>query len=174
MGGRTQDAKLAQGWNSEHVEVLACCGWSLAGTSNGSPSAIRPVLKGPDKDRSIDLCLGRRRGSASVTLATHPAAHRESTSTPNPKIAPTSSWCRVLGIEYDPEVAHRARGREVVVTYCESMGSGAASSCCCPKPSTPNPKFVPGSGTDVVWGTEEDPAVVAKTCEQEPGVARID
>ena len=40
--------------------------------------------------------------------------------------------------------------------------------------STPNPKFVPGSGTDVVWGTEKDPAVVAKTCEQEPGVARIE
>ncbi len=39
---------------------------------------------------------------------------------------------------------------------------------------TPNPKFVPGSGTDVVWGTEEDPAVGPKTCEQEPGATRIE
>ena len=43
-----------------------------------------------------------------------------------------------------------------------------------PSPSTPNPKFVPGSGTDVVWGTEEDPAVGPKTCEQEPGATRIE
>ena len=27
---------------------------------------------------------------------------------------------------------------------------------------------------DVVGGTKEDPAVVAKTCEQEPGVTRIE
>ncbi len=40
--------------------------------------------------------------------------------------------------------------------------------------STPNPNFVPGSGTDAVWGTEEDPAVGPKTCEQEPGAARIE
>ena len=26
----------------------------------------------------------------------------------------------------------------------------------------------------MVWGTEKDPTVVAKTCEQEPGVTRIE
>ncbi len=44
----------------------------------------------------------------------------------------------------------------------------------CAWPSAANPKSVPGSGTNVVRGTENDPAEVAKTFEQQPGVARSD
>ena len=46
---------------------------------------------------------------------------------------------------------------------------GAASAT-----STPNPKFVAGSGTDLVRGTETDPAVEPKTYEHEPGVTRVE
>ena len=40
--------------------------------------------------------------------------------------------------------------------------------------STPNPKFVPGSGTDLAWGTDKDPAVVPDACEKDPGGTRIE